>query len=112
MKQGIVYALLAAALFGASTPFAKQLVGNVPPFMLAGLLYLGSGLGLSVMLVLRKLFARRELDIAWPTKADWGWLAGAILFGGILGPVLLMYGLTYSTASNASLLLNFESVLT
>jgi drug/metabolite transporter (DMT)-like permease len=112
MKQGIVYALLAAALFGASTPFAKQLVGNVPPFMLAGLLYLGSGLGLSVMLVLRKLFARRELDIAWPTKADWRWLAGAILFGGILGPVLLMYGLTYSTASNASLLLNFESVLT
>jgi drug/metabolite transporter (DMT)-like permease len=112
MKQGIIYALLAAALFGASTPFAKQLVGDVPPLMLAGLLYLGSGCGLSILLGVRKLFAHGDLAIAWPTKADWGWLAGAILFGGILGPVLLMYGLTTSKAATASLLLNFESVLT
>jgi drug/metabolite transporter (DMT)-like permease len=112
MKQGITYALVAAALFGASTPFAKRLVGDVPPLMLAGLLYLGSGCGLSLMLGVRKLVARGDLDIAWPVKADWGWLAGAILFGGILGPVLLMYGLTTSNAAGASLLLNFESVLT
>ena len=64
MQQGIVYALLAAALFGASTPFAKRLVGDVQPLMLAGLLYLGSGLGLSMMLGLRKLAARGDLDIA------------------------------------------------
>jgi drug/metabolite transporter (DMT)-like permease len=112
MHRGIAYALLAAALFGASTPFAKRLVGDVPPLMLAGLLYLGSGFGLSVMLGLRKLVARRSLDIAWPIRSDWGWLAGAILFGGLLGPVLMMYGLAASSAGNASLLLNFESVFT
>ena len=112
MKQGITYAIAAAALFGASTPFAKRLVGDVPPLMLAGLLYLGSGLGLSLMLGLRKFIARGDLDIAWPVRADWGWLAGAIFFGGFLGPVLLMYGLATSSAATASLLLNFESVLT
>jgi len=112
MQQGIVYALLAAALFGASTPFAKRLVGDVQPLMLAGLLYLGSGLGLSMMLGLRKLAARGDLDIAWPARSDCGWLASAIFFGGFLGPVLLMYGLAATTAGNASLLLNFESVFT
>ncbi len=112
MKPGIAYALLAAALFGASTPFAKRLVGDVPPLMLAGLLYLGSGFGLSLLLGMRRLFARGGLAIAWPVMADWGWLAGAIFFGGFLGPVLLMYGLATSTAATASLLLNFESVFT
>ena len=80
--------------------------------MLAGLLYLGSGIGLSLMLGLRRLFTRGEFAIAWPVIADWGWLAGAIFFGGFLGPVLLMYGLAASSAATASLLLNFESVLT
>jgi len=112
MQQGVVYALLAAALFGASTPFAKRLLGDVPPLMLAALLYLGSGFGLSVMLGLRTLAARGDFDIAWPVRSDCGSLAGAILFGGFLGPVLLMYGLAASTAGNASLLLNFESVFT
>jgi drug/metabolite transporter (DMT)-like permease len=112
MHPGIAYALLAATLFGASTPFAKRLVGDVPPLMLAGLLYLGSGFGLSVMLGLRKLIARGALDIAWPGKSDWGWLAVAIIFGGFLGPVLLMYGLAATSAGNASLLLNFEGVFT
>jgi len=112
MKQGIIYALVAAALFGASTPFAKRLVGDVPPLMLAGILYLGSGCGLAVILGLRKIFAHGALDIAWPVRADWGWLAGAIFFGGFLGPVLLMYGLAASSAGNASLLLNFESIFT
>jgi drug/metabolite transporter (DMT)-like permease len=112
MKQGITYAIAAAALFGASLPFAKRLVGDVPPLMLAGLLYLGSGLGLSLMVGLRKYIARGDLDIAWPVRADWAWLAGAIFFGGFLGPVLLMYGLATSSAATAALLLNFESVLT
>src|SRR5664279_4468353 len=112
MKQGIASALLAAVLFGASTPIAKRLVGEVPPLMLAGLLYLGSGLGLAALLGLRKLAARGELVIAWPARTEWGWLAGAIVFGGVLGPVLLLVGLTTSPASSASLLLNFESVLT
>ncbi len=112
MKPGIAYALLAATLFGASTPLAKRLVGDVPPLLLAGLLYLGSGCGLCVVLALRKLLARGRLVIAWPAGTDWGWLAGAIICGGVIAPVLLMYGLTTSGAASASLLLNLEAVLT
>ncbi len=112
MKPGITYALLAAALFGASTPLAKRLVGDVHPLLLAGLLYLGSGFGLCVVLAMRKLFARGRLDIAWPAGTNWGWLAGGFVCGGVLAPVLLMYGLTTSGAAAASLLLNLEAVLT
>ena len=113
MHRGVVYALLAAALFGASTPFAKSLVGHVAPVMLAGLLYLGSGLGLSIFYLLRAVLQRpRKDDTAGLTAADLPWLAGAIAAGGIAGPVLLMFGLTMTPASSASLLLNMEGVLT
>jgi len=112
VKRGIAYALLAAALFGASTPLAKRLVGEMQPLLLAGLLYLGSGCGLCLVLGARKLVGREARRIAWPAGADWIWLAGAIVFGGILAPVLLMYGLTTSGAAAASLLLNLEAVLT
>lgn len=101
-------ALAAAALFGASTPFAKQLVGDMPPVMLAGLLYLGSGIGLWVF----RLAKSRRLDIPHLSGPEWLWLACAIVFGGILGPVLLMVGLSYTSAAQASLLLNLEAVLT
>jgi drug/metabolite transporter (DMT)-like permease len=113
MHVGVVYALLAAALFGASTPFAKLLVGQTSPVMLAGLLYLGSGLGLLAWYGLR--WATRNGDqscSASLTKADLPWLGGAILAGGVAGPVLLMIGLTRTPASTASLLLNVEGVLT
>jgi drug/metabolite transporter (DMT)-like permease len=113
MKKGIVYALLAAATFGASTPFSKILVGAVAPVELAGLLYLGSGLGLLAWFGIRSLTSRNDDDASGRLKAaDMPWLAGAILFGGIAGPVLLMYGLTRIPASYASLLLNMEGVLT
>lgn len=113
MHKGVIYALLAAALFGASTPFAKALIGQAAPVMLAGLLYLGSGLGLLIWYTLRALAARGQQ----PTNArlirqDLPWLGGAILTGGIAGPVLLMFGLTLTPASSASLLLNMEGVLT
>ena len=98
MKRGIGYALAAAGLFGASTPLAKRLVGDVHPLMLAGLLYFASGCGLCLVLGVRKLLARGPLDVAWPGRADWGWLAGAIVSGGIVAPVLFMYGLTTSGA--------------
>ncbi|MBK9252681.1 MAG: DMT family transporter [Proteobacteria bacterium] len=108
MNRGITYALLAAALFGASTPFAKQLVGEVQPLLLAGLLYLGSGLGLAIFRCIR--------DRGWRppglTRRGWAWLLAAILFGGVLGPAALMYGLTHAGAAQASLLLNLEAVLT
>jgi drug/metabolite transporter (DMT)-like permease len=114
MHSGVFYALMASVLFGASTPFAKTLVGQVAPVTLAGLLYLGSGVGLLTWFVLRKVVTRnsQRSDIAPLTKPDLPWLAGAILAGGIAGPLLLMLGLTLTPASSASLLLNMEGVLT
>jgi drug/metabolite transporter (DMT)-like permease len=105
-------ALAAALLFGASTPLAKLLVGDEPPLLMAGLLYLGSGLGLGVLLLVRQ---SRDVDAATvlriPTH-DVPWLLGAILFGGVIGPALLMWGLTQTDGAAASLLLNVEGVLT
>ncbi len=108
------YALLAAALFGASTPAAKLLLAQASPLVLAGLLYLGSGLGLALVRVARGLrndgpqrALRDELR-----GRQWLWLAGAVLMGGVLAPVLLMWGLSGSAASSTSLLLNLEGVAT
>lgn len=112
MRRGVVYALASAVLFGLSTPLAKSLVGSVFPLLLAGLLYAGSGTGLLVVLIGRALLAPQTFSIALPKRAEWGWLAAAILFGGVAGPVALMYGLTTTTASTASLLLNLEAVFT
>jgi drug/metabolite transporter (DMT)-like permease len=105
-------ALGAAVLFGASTPFAKQLLGDgtatSSPFLLAGLLYLGSGLGLTAIRLVRD---RGWKPVGLPSH-EWPWLMGAIACGGVLGPVLLMVGLSHTTAATASLFLNLESVLT
>ena len=115
LQRYALLALAAAALFGASTPFAKLLVGTVPPLVLAGLLYLGSGLGLGAVIAARRAFgraggsSRAEAPIA---RADLPWLAGAIVAGGILAPAVLLWGLAGTTASGASLLLNFEGVIT
>lgn len=109
---GIAPALLAALLFGASTPLAKLLVGDTSPILLAGLLYAGSGLGLGAWLLLRRATNRKTDAEAQLQRRDLPWLAGAVLFGGILGPILLMLGLAHTPASSASLLLNLESVLT
>ena len=104
----VIHALLAAALFGASTPFAKLLLGEVSPWLLAGLLYLGSGFGL----VLARLLRDRGWKPSGLAAGEWPWLLGAIFFGGALGPLALMFGLTHTSASTASLLLNLEAVLT
>lgn len=108
---GVALALASAALFGASTPAAKALLGALSPWLLAGLLYLGSGLGLSLILVARKLLKLRAEEA--PIRAgDLPWLAGAVLFGGVVGPVLLMAGLARTSASSAALLLNLEGLAT
>lgn len=105
-------ALAAALLFGASTPLAKLLVGNVTPLLLAGLLYLGSGLGLTALLLVRRMRSPEAAAEMRIPRAEWPWLLGAILFGGVLGPALLMRGLTQTDGATASLLLNVEGVLT
>jgi drug/metabolite transporter (DMT)-like permease len=105
-QPGVAPVLWAALLFGAGTPLAKWLLATVDPWLLAGLLYLGSGAGLTVYRGLRRLPPARL-----PRK-EVPWLAGAILAGGIVAPVLLMVGLTQMPASGASLLLNAEGAFT
>lgn len=108
MNLSVLYALVAAALFGASTPLAKLLGVDTPPILLAGLLYLGSGIGLTLVRLVR--------DRGWQRPGlpagEWRWLLGAIFFGGVLAPVALMFGLTRTAGATASLMLNLESVLT
>jgi drug/metabolite transporter (DMT)-like permease len=105
-QSGVGAALGAALLFGASTPLAKLLLSGVSPWLLAGLLYAGSGVGLSLYRMVRR--APRQRLSAF----EWLWFAGAILSGGVVGPVLLMLGLARSPASTAALLLNVEGLFT
>jgi drug/metabolite transporter (DMT)-like permease len=103
---GVQAALASAVLFGAGTPIAKMLLDSVNPWLLAGLLYTGSGVGLG----LYRLVARSpRVRLA---RSDWWPLAGAIVAGGLIAPVLLMIGLVGMPASGASLLLNAEAVFT
>ena len=113
MNRSIAAALAAAALFGISTPLAKELVGSVDPLFLAGLLYVGSGVGLGIALMAARLVRPRwKRHVVWPTRSQLRWLVPAIFAGGVVAPVLLMLGLERTTAAAASLLLNTESVLT
>lgn len=108
LSRAALAALGAAFLFGGSTPFAKQLVGEIAPVLLAGLFYLGSGLGL----VLARLIKERGWSASGLTKEELPWLFGAIGFGGLLAPILFMIGLMQTSAATASLLLNLEGALT
>jgi drug/metabolite transporter (DMT)-like permease len=105
-QPGVLAALGAALLFGAGTPLAKQLLNLVDPWLLAGLLYLGSGVGLTVY----RWFVRSE-RVRMARSEAW-WFVGAIAAGGVAAPVLLMFGLVRMPASGASLLLNAEAVFT
>jgi drug/metabolite transporter (DMT)-like permease len=107
----ILQALLAALFFGASAPIAKFLLGdNIAPIYLAAFLYLGSGIGTFLVRLTQRMRAKNaEADIK---KPDIKWLAGAIISGGILAPIILMISLQNTSASTASLLLNFEGVAT
>lgn len=105
-QPGVAAALGAAVLFGAGTPLAKLLLDAVNPWLLAGLLYVGAGIGLTIY---RRLIRAAPVRM---NRAEWPWLAGAILSGGVIAPVLLMIGLTRMPASGASLLLNAEGVFT
>ncbi len=103
---GIAAALGAALLFGAGAPLAKQLLHSVSPWLLAALLYLGADIGLTLYRTLRRA---EKVTLAADEKR---WFAAAVLSGGVIGPVLLMFGLASMPASSASLLLNAETVFT
>ena len=105
-------ALASAALFGISTPAAKALLGSIDAAVLAGLLYCGAGLGIAVLRRLSRTLQSAESAETPLSRADWPWLAGAIVSGGIAGPLLLMFGLAHAEASTASLLLTLEGAAT
>jgi drug/metabolite transporter (DMT)-like permease len=105
---GGLIALASAVLFGLTLPAAKLLIGAFDPWLLAGICYLGSGVGLFCYRLTVRARSREEAI----SGADWPWLAGAIVFGGVLGPLLLFWGLGRISASSASLLLTMEGVLT
>jgi drug/metabolite transporter (DMT)-like permease len=107
--RGPIYALTAAFLFGISVPIAKLFIGSLNPILLAGLLYLGSGIGLGIIWMLDRRSSVQEASLS---PKDIPWLLGACLSGGIIGPSLLMFGLTSVSGASASLLLNFEGVFT
>lgn len=111
MHIGILLALLSAALFGASTPLAKILMGSVSPWLMAGLLYLGAGVGLASVEVFRRM-TRKAVREAPLRKSDLPWLAAVIASGGFFGPLCLMFGLARTDAASASLLLNLEGLAT
>jgi drug/metabolite transporter (DMT)-like permease len=111
--RAILYAFLSAALFGISTPAAKVLLGSTNPGILAGLLYCGAGIGVAVLRHLAgSILAPHDAREVGLGRADMPWLAGAILAGGVIGPVLLLVGLTRTDAAAASLLLTLEGVAT
>lgn len=108
---GAPMALASAVLFGAAAPFAKLLLGVADPQLLAGMLYLGAGIGLAILHL-----GRAALGAVAPEAplraADLPWLAAVVLFGGIVGPLLLMLGLARTQAASGSLLLNLEGLFT
>jgi drug/metabolite transporter (DMT)-like permease len=111
--HAVVIALLSAALFGLSTPAAKFLLGSIHPAVLAGLLYCGAGLGIATLRWAgRKLLPERAAAEVALGGREMPWLAGAVVAGGVIGPLLLMVGLAHTPAATASLLLTLEGVAT
>ena len=105
------HVLLAASLFGASTPLAKLMLGKIDAVVLASFLYLGSGLGVILLLAARRIFGVQSSE-AGISRADLFWLVGAIITGGVAAPIIVLFSLKNTPAATASLLLNFEAVAT
>ena len=113
---GAAFAVASAILFGASTPLAKLLLsGGLDAQLLAGLFYLGSGVGLSVVLTARSAFSARgrlAANEARLRRTDLPLLCLAVLLGGAIAPVLMMSGLARTSAASAALLQNLEGLAT
>lgn len=107
---GIMLALLAAALYAVNSPFSKLLLDYMPSTLMAGFLYVGAGLGMGVIAVIRKVRKTERIEEKI-TKADLPYTVAMIVLD-IAAPIFLLFGLSYTTAANASLLNNFEIVAT
>lgn len=107
---GIFLAVLAAALYAINAPFSKLLLAEMPSTLMAGVLYIGAGLGMGGVALFRKLrrLPRTEERIM---RADLPYTLAMIVLD-ILAPIFLLFGLSLTTAANASLLNNFEIVAT
>ena len=111
--RAILYAFLSAVLFGISTPAAKAFLGSTDPTVLAGLLYCGAGVGVALIRrFVRPMLSPPGIGEMTLRHSDLPWLSGAIIAGGVVGPVLLLVGLTRTDAATASLLLTLEGVAT
>jgi drug/metabolite transporter (DMT)-like permease len=106
------FVVVSASLFGVGLPLAKLLVSDVPPVILAGLLYLGAFAGLFLFSIGLKKTASVHSRAAPLERKDFPWLAGAVLTGGVLAPIMLMTGLSLVSGFSASLLSNLEGVAT
>jgi drug/metabolite transporter (DMT)-like permease len=111
-KRPLLYIFISAALFGISPPLAKPLVKNIPPVALAGFLYFGAFLGLSLYSIIRRIVSTESIRSANLKKGDLPWLFGAVLSGGIIAPICLMFGLQQISGFTTSLLLNLEGIFT
>ena len=110
MKHGIFLAVLAAGLYALSSPFSKLLLPFMPSTLMAGFLYLGAGLGMTALALSRKAAGRPEAE-ARLTRKELPYTIAMIVLD-IAAPISLLFGLTMTTAANASLLNNFEIVAT
>lgn len=108
---GVPFALGSAILFGASTPLSKYLLGSIDPWMLAGMLYFGAGIGLLAVRSVRNVLGIGTAEASL-SRADYPWLAAVVVIGGMIGPLLLMFGLSRTTAGQGALLLNLEGLAT
>ena len=107
---GILLAALAAVLYALNSPFSKLLLEYMPSTLMAGLLYIGAGLGMSVIALIRKVRKTERMEERI-TRADLPYTLAMIVLD-IAAPIFLLLGLSYTTAANASLLNNFEIVAT
>ena len=110
IKKGIAFAILAAALYSINAPFSKILLGFMPPTLMAGFLYVGAGIGITFIALIRKMkkYETKELKL---TKSELPYTIAMIILD-IAAPICLLFGLNATTAANASLLNNFEIVAT
>ncbi len=111
LSPGVAFAIAAPLLYSLTIPFSKLFLRQIEPWMLAGLLDLGAGAGMAIVYLLRRVVSHQPTPNLM-TQRDWRWLLGSIFAGSLMASVLQTYGIAFSPAASASLLLNLEGVFT